>query len=328
MGKLIDKYRTLGPELFWKKLIGYEVAFTCAIRKKTNPPLYQGDCKNPFNLIPESKEYWYADPLMFEWKGKTWLFMEAFSYKKQKGEIVCTEIKESRCTDIKTVIEEPYHLSFPNVFYHNEDIFMIPETEASGGITLYKCISFPYTWECVQRIQTDMPVVDCVLDHVRGNKLYFLASTFPRGMEKQSAYIRFTIEMDNENNNSILSNSKIADIHFYKENQKFSFENRNAGRFIPTEDTIIHCVQTSTPAIYGYSLKFFNSAEGTNEWNNDLGEPLEIGPKDIRLSGWKGSKKWIGVHTYDCTEEYEVIDVEYLRLDPLKWVKRVYSKFH
>lgn len=44
------------------------------------------------------------------------------------------------------VLEEPWHLSYPNVFSHEGSFFMLPESMASGEVVLYEAEDFPTTW--------------------------------------------------------------------------------------------------------------------------------------------------------------------------------------
>lgn len=44
------------------------------------------------------------------------------------------------------VLDEDFHLSFPQVFKWHGDYFMLPETKQSGHVLLYKADSFPKNW--------------------------------------------------------------------------------------------------------------------------------------------------------------------------------------
>jgi hypothetical protein len=46
-----------------------------------------------------------------------------------------------------TVLERPYHLSYPFVFEHDGELLMLPETTAVGRVELYRCGRFPDRWE-------------------------------------------------------------------------------------------------------------------------------------------------------------------------------------
>lgn len=50
-------------------------------------------------------------------------------------------------TCFKEVLNENFHLSYPNVFEYDGSIYMLPETFESNQLRLYKCVSFPYKWE-------------------------------------------------------------------------------------------------------------------------------------------------------------------------------------
>lgn len=45
------------------------------------------------------------------------------------------------------VINENFHLSFPQVFKYEEEYYILPESAAIGHVVLYKAINFPYEWE-------------------------------------------------------------------------------------------------------------------------------------------------------------------------------------
>lgn len=45
------------------------------------------------------------------------------------------------------VLNEPYHLSFPQVFKHKGQFYMLPETKQSNHVVLFKAKNFPFEWE-------------------------------------------------------------------------------------------------------------------------------------------------------------------------------------
>lgn len=80
-----------------------------------------------------------ADPFLFEHKGELFLF-----YEYQKKRYGLGELHMRKTSDLKEwssdklVLKENFHLSFPNVFEDNGNIYMLPETGADGSIRLYK----------------------------------------------------------------------------------------------------------------------------------------------------------------------------------------------
>lgn len=45
------------------------------------------------------------------------------------------------------VLDEEFHLSFPQVFKYKNEFFLLPEARGSGNLLLYKAIDFPNKWE-------------------------------------------------------------------------------------------------------------------------------------------------------------------------------------
>lgn len=45
------------------------------------------------------------------------------------------------------ILDEAFHLSFPQVFKYRDEFFMLPEAKQSGNLILYKARNFPYDWE-------------------------------------------------------------------------------------------------------------------------------------------------------------------------------------
>jgi hypothetical protein len=65
----------------------------------------------------------------------------------QKGKISCGKIKNNQLIDIKDVLDLDYHLSYPYVFMENNEIYLMPESNANNRLEIYKCIQFPTQWE-------------------------------------------------------------------------------------------------------------------------------------------------------------------------------------
>ena len=90
---------------------------------------------NPLSPFPKVIE---ADPFLFVRNDRLYLFYESKDYGKPGV------IKMTSTTDLKTwskprtVLKEPFHLSYPYVFQEGDAIYMIPETGAAREVRLYK----------------------------------------------------------------------------------------------------------------------------------------------------------------------------------------------
>lgn len=102
----------------------------------------------PWNVLQDPVDHFYADPFPCIRDGKRVIFFEALEHKAQKGIIACSIFgDDGRPGPAIPVLEEPWHLSYPFVFEEDGQIWMIPEASLSGEITLYRATGFPLTWE-------------------------------------------------------------------------------------------------------------------------------------------------------------------------------------
>lgn len=89
-----------------------------------------------------------ADPFVIR-EGNRWqLFFELFNTTSERGEIGFAESEDLVSWRYKgVVLAEPFHLSYPFVFEHNGEHYMIPETRGAKGIRLYKARRYPRSWK-------------------------------------------------------------------------------------------------------------------------------------------------------------------------------------
>jgi hypothetical protein len=100
-----------------------------------------------FAVLPDDGSRYYADPFPFQRDGRTFIFVEEFCLSSGRGRISVTEIDgDGRPSVPRPVLEEPHHLSYPFVFAHEGDVWMIPEAGESGRVSLYRAAEFPYKW--------------------------------------------------------------------------------------------------------------------------------------------------------------------------------------
>jgi hypothetical protein len=94
-----------------------------------------------------------ADPFMVRERGEWSMFFEIMSAEKGRGEIGLAKSRDGLAWRYHgSVLREPFHLSYPNVFEWQGDYFMIPETLSQGAIVLYRAFRFPFEWKPVARL--------------------------------------------------------------------------------------------------------------------------------------------------------------------------------
>ncbi|MEG1552629.1 MAG: hypothetical protein RR417_03660 [Kiritimatiellia bacterium] len=87
-----------------------------------------------------------ADPFVFVYKGIPYLFYETLSAQR-KGVLGCFSWTNGQWKQLGLVLEEPWHLSYPQVFEDNGALYMIPESSAANEVMLYISDAFPTGWQ-------------------------------------------------------------------------------------------------------------------------------------------------------------------------------------
>jgi hypothetical protein len=125
-----DKYGA--GDMFWQLSVGY------------------GDMENfdPNKSVdlPRSR-FSMADPFLFSDGGKTYIFYEAQGSNLDLAWIEVGTLDGDSFTPLGTVLRRDYHLSYPFVFRDKDEIFMMPETQGSNQLEVWRATRFPLEWE-------------------------------------------------------------------------------------------------------------------------------------------------------------------------------------
>jgi len=88
-----------------------------------------------------------ADPFLLPHQGQWHLFFEALHHGRGMGEIGCATSADARVWSYRGIaLRESFHLSYPCVFAHEGQVFMVPETLDAGVVRLYRADPFPLRW--------------------------------------------------------------------------------------------------------------------------------------------------------------------------------------
>lgn len=148
----------------------------------------------PFELgawtpLPVDADVFYADPFLIARAGRHYLFAEACPYATGKGVIVCAEIgAEGQPGPWRTVLERPWHLSYPFVFEHGGETWLAPESSSHGGIELHRATDFPYGWTFAERLLPELPLVDPTFFAHDGRLWLFAGMATPGGSDWDELY--------------------------------------------------------------------------------------------------------------------------------------------
>lgn len=111
--------------------------------------------------VNDVNAYFVADPFIFQKKNKWYMFMEVFNKSRNLGEIgMATSEDGVRWAYRSIVLREQFHLSYPYVFEHKQEIWMIPETGMDNSVRLYRAKDFPQKWTLEKKLITGRSYTD------------------------------------------------------------------------------------------------------------------------------------------------------------------------
>ena len=121
----------------YSKLFLTSYYFTIAIRKKPQKGIIESRRFKAEYVMPATRANWCADPMLIDYESKTYLFYEAVD--GNHGRIEVAEINEDCTVGEPTVLlSGECHYSYPFVFSHDGEYYMIPESSAANEVRLYK----------------------------------------------------------------------------------------------------------------------------------------------------------------------------------------------
>ena len=274
--------------------------WSIAYRKKKPGLLFEDT--SDFKMIDNGHKGWYADPFLFDYEGKTYLFAEFFSYDIGRGVLVYAiyDDKKDCFTDFKEIIREDYHLSYPFVFTGDDgNIYMMPESNEANELYMYQAVSFPDKWEKHKVILDNIRVVDTTPFNYDDNHYAF-------SLELNDNMLLLEFDSDyNVKNKTLLSN----DMRFA----------RAGGRVFDYNGKPIYVAQECKEE-YGKAISLIEFKIENDTF--DYKVIKKIIPEDIQLLNEKQSS---GIHTYNLSNKLEVIDLKYYRNSYYRVMKRIFK---
>lgn len=249
-------------------------------------------------LKPERDRYW-GDPFVLQRQKNYFVFVEEKLYETGRGRIACLTLNaEGRLLSHQVALERAYHLSYPFLFEHQDEIFMIPETAGNRTVELYRCVQFPDQWEFVKTLMHGLYAVDAtLLEH--NNKHWLFANVKEGGGSSLDALHLFWADSPFADRwiphprNPVVRNIGSA---------------RPAGRIFAQNRKLIRPSQDSSRR-YGYGLKFNRiiklTAEDYEEAVDSTFEPPRMGGISAAL---RQGGRILATHTFNQAGGLTVID--------------------
>ncbi len=245
-------------------------------------------------VIPP-KDRFYADPFVVRNNNKYYVFFEELEYADNKGYISVMEMDDKgKVGNPVKIIEKPYHLSYPFVFYHDGNYFMIPESRANRTIELYKCMEFPAKWEFCTKLMEGIEAVDATL-LFHNDKWWLFANIVnePGASSFDELYLFYSESIYSQEWSPHPLNPIVSDVR----------RARPGGRVFIKDNKLIRPSQNSSVR-YGYGLKL-NEITTLSEDKYEEREIFSIVPV------W--DRSIVGIHTYNFSGGVAFYDAIYRR---------------
>ncbi len=244
-------------------------------------PIHFTKVRNPF-----SDEYWFADPFILDVTPENiYVLAEAMPSVTHKGVIAKLTIARHSMTitTVEVILEEPWHLSFPNILRKDGHIYVYPESAYGKKLYLYELIEDKQGKTTLKRVQTlcDDVIWDTEITELFGEPLLF------------------TARQDDFHLDIYRWNSK-QDRYIYSESIESAEQNmRMAGSFFEHKGTLVYPSQISTPYVYGKAVELRQISLQNGKW--ELNE--------IRTINHPEGILYRALHTFNTYKGLTIVDI-------------------
>ena len=245
------------------------------------------------SLIPPPDRFW-ADPFIWVYENIYYVFIEEVLYSTHLGRIVCLILdEEMNILSNQVVLEKPYHLSYPFLFEHEGQLYMIPETGENNGIELYRCTHFPDQWEFSKTLISNVYAVDATL--LKTEDMWWLFANIKEegGSSWDTLHLYYADHPLSDQWTPHPLNPIVKDIH----------SARPAGRIFLHSGNLIRPSQDCS-ARYGYAINFNRIVTLTETDYAEICEQTFKPPDKSRV---------LATHTYNDVAGLTVIDAKQRR---------------
>ena len=255
----------------------------------------QGDIKDfdprqSVEIAPDRDEI-RADPFMLQHDGDCYLFYEAYANGDAKAHIAVARMDGNRLERLGVALERDYHLSYPFVFRHGDDLFMMPETNQARRLEMWRCVEFPLKWELHSTALHGLSPADSVLTHYRDRWWLFTNLSDFHAYEDHCSELH-VFEVDGPSLSWVVPHKRNPVV-------LGSTTARNAGRMFLHDGRLYRPSQRNEYGIYGYGLNIMLVEQFDRENYRE---------RCVRTIVPDFKPKLIGCHHFDATGDRYVLD--------------------
>lgn len=238
--------------------------------------------------VPDTGERFYADPFPYRRGDDDFIFVEDYPHATGKAVISVVRLAgEKAALAPEPILEEPYHLSYPQLFDWRGETWMLPEASSGGRLTLYRAARFPDRWSAEAVLLEGCEISDATLLEQAGSWWLFATERDGYGSTSDTMVVFSAPAVDGpwtpHPANPIVIDRRCA---------------RPGGAFIRIGDRIFLPLQDGTNG-YGGGLGLSELLRLDSD-RVQLSEPLPISPE--------GDWPYPRIHTLNRAGRLEVID--------------------
>ena len=149
----------------------------------------------PSSTIYRFTEEWpalgwsWADPFPVEAEHGYDVFLEVYDHATRRGSIGVSRLSRDGVFEPPvTVLDAPYHLSYPFVFQWRGQWFLMPESSDASRIEVFAARRFPFDWTLESALFNPVRAVDSTLVEVEGRWWLFTSQmAAPGGAQRRRA---------------------------------------------------------------------------------------------------------------------------------------------
>lgn len=234
--------------------------------------------------------YW-ADPFVFEHEGAVYVFVEEYVYRTGTGHIVACRLDGDRLVPLGPALRTDGHLSYPFVFRHGAEIYMMPETGSAGRLEIWRATGFPLEWE---RHATALEGTACADSAILADEdgMWIFTNICRDGFEDFGSELHL-FRADGPDLREVVA-------HPLNPVVVGSRQARGAGRILRHEGRLLRPAQDNSHGTYGFGLNIMEitALNGTEYAETRLRHLTPEGDPDL-----------IGCHHLDVAGDLVVFDV-------------------
>jgi len=128
----------------------------------------------------------WADPFPVEDESGYHVFLEVYDHATRHGTIGVSRLSRTGVFEPPvTVLDAPYHLSYPFVFQWRGRWFLMPESASAGRIEVFAARRFPFDWTLEAVLFNPLHAVDSTLVEVEG-RWWLFTSQWPHPLVRNA----------------------------------------------------------------------------------------------------------------------------------------------